>query len=524
LEQTRCLLLVCLATGFLMTTPSHQESLLRKLLPVNETIQRRFAPFSKLSSLQTNLANTFDVKHQLNQLYDKFQPLWGSKNSPKSFGSVIAEISSTQPGAESMTSYTVPGSGITHIKKENDNSVPVSPVSSSSSSSDTSSKLDTLSSSLFTNSDDDDKIVSSAPTSRSKRYFPDVPVSDHPVRTYRNRDRERDRYRDDDRDHDGDRDYPRERRRRRRPRKRYRAAQHDNDNRGLDSSPYPIPISPYNFMANMHQHVPFNINSPFGPFGPNPALFGTKMADPNSSIQNRPDINNNRMGSESSSSRQTASLSPSSSSSSSSPHQSAPPNMQLPFPFPLMFPPGMPGMPPLPLPAMIPGMPPPFIQPFPGMNPFAPFPMMMALQTTTTTTTTPAPTRKAKAVPPPSTSIEDDGSITIAGIRPQQIVNKITDVVRQTGMNKVINSAISSVFSQVKDAGTSVANQVAKNIGDSMTLSLVSDGDNDRSGSGSSSSSLRLNKSPAPKVVKLGEAKISFKPTNSGLSISFGKA
>ena len=485
-SQIPAVLLTCLVTGFLLAAPSHQGSVLTKLMPSDETIQKRFAPLSKLS----NLAN-FDVKSQLNQLYDKFQPMWGRKNSPKSFGSVIAEISNTQPGSESMTSYTVPGSGITHIKSD-------SPVPSSGTP-DSSSKLDTLSSSLFTSTDDDDKMMTSSSSSRSKRYFPDIPVSDHPVRTYSGRsvrDRERDRDRDYDRDID--RDPPRDRKRRRRVRKRGRRPYRDDENRNYDQS-FPMSMSPFNFMSNMRQAVPFNINDPYGPFGPSPVLFGAKLADSMKSPNQR---DTDRTGSDSS---QKASRT-------SSSQTGASPNMPFPFPFPLMFPPGMPPMP------MIPGMPPPFMHPIPGMNPFAPFPMILSLATPiTTTTTTPAPARRVKEVAPPKTSIEDDGSITIAGIRPQSIVNKISDVVRQTGMNKVIGSALTSVLSQVKEAGTSVASQVAKNIGDSVSLSLVADGDSGPSSSGSTRSS------KASKVVKLGEAKISFKPTNSGLSISFGK-
>jgi hypothetical protein len=129
-----------------------------------------------------------------------------------------------------------------------------------------------------------------------------------------------------------------------------------------------------------------------------------------------------------------------------------------------------------------------------------------------TTTTTPKPKKKKeKTRDGPETILEEDGTITIAGIKPQKIVNTIAEVVTRTGLNKAIGKAINTVMTQVSNVGSHVVHDIS----DSIRVTSGSD-DSDHK-----PKPLMLPMTDT--VLKLGDAKISFKPTRQGLSISFGK-
>lgn len=436
---------------------------------ITYNIERRFAPLNQLAS---NIGK-FDIKTQLNNFYDKFQPLWGRKNNPQSFGSLISEISATQPGSESMSSYTVPGSGITHITDSQ------SPIAST-----TTPQLTAITSSKETNKQD-------STTSRSgfEDIFPEfpssIPVSSHPVRTFssisdRDRDHDRDwrdRERDRDRERWRDRDpYYSRGVRRDRPR-RYRNRDRDRD------------IDPY------------------GPYAPPAALFGIQVGESLKSHDRRT----------------AAADSQSSSSSSSSSSQTPFPYPYPPYPFPYPFPTGVSPLSnpqgSVNLPA---GYPPPYLNQIPGMSAAAshfhplfsmlPPGMLATTAAPETTTTTPKPKKKKeKTRDGPETILEEDGTITIAGIKPQKIVNTIAEVVTRTGLNKAIGKAINTVMTQVSNVGSHVVHDIS----DSIRVTSGSD-DSDHK-----PKPLMLPMTDT--VLKLGDAKISFKPTRQGLSISFGK-
>jgi len=409
-------------------------------------IQRRFSPFNKLA---TNIGN-FDLKSQLNKMYDNIQPLWGRKNNPQSFGSIISEISATQPGSQSMTSYTVPGSGITHIT-DHESPIPAASVSDTSSASKDTSKQDTgISRSgvekLYLTSDESDdelnlRTLSSFNSNRDRD------------RDWRDRDREysRDKYRD--------RDYRRDRSRR----NRYRDRDRDQD--------------------------------PYGPYGP--VSYGIQVGESLKSHDKR--------------------------TSSSSRSQSAQPYPYPPYPYPpfLPFPPGVsPLTNPIPFP---PGYPPPYLNQIPGGAASQLHPMFAMLPSVSTTespsdpsvaTDSPSKTRKKKdrSRTGAETIIEEDGTITIAGIKPQKIVDTVADVVTRTGLHKVIGKALNSVVSQISTVGTRFAGHVVHELGENVQVSVSNDD--------------TTTQKPLPLVdtiLKLGDAKISFKPTKQGISISFGK-
>ena len=419
-------------------------------------IQRRFGP---LNQLATNIGK-FDIKSQLNNFYDKFQPLWGRKNNPQSFGSLMSEISATQPGSESMSSYTVPGSGITHVT---DNQSPIA-----------SSPTPEVTAITATATKDTSKQDSS--TSRSG-FEPDIfpefpsdhPVSRHPIRTFSSiSDRDRDRDDRDWRDRDRFRDpYYSRGHRRDRPR-RYR-------NRDRDFDPY------------------------YGAYSPPASLVGVQVGESLKSHDRR-----------TAAASQTSNA-PSSPSTFPYPYPGYPGYPVYPYPTgvsPLTNPNGTPNLPA--------GYPPPYLHQIPGMPAtaasqlhamFSMLPPSLTTAAPEVKTSTPKPKKKKeKTRDGPETIIEEDGTITIAGIKPQKIVNTIAKVVTETGLNKVIGKAINTVITQVSNAGSQVVQELSENV----RVSTVD-------------SETPITLPMKDTVLKLGEAKISFKPTRTGLSISFGK-
>lgn len=404
-------------------------------------IERRFSP---LSTIASNIGG-LDIKSQLNNLYDKFQPLWGRKNNPNNIGSIISEITATQPGGSSSTTYTVPATGMTHVTSEGGDSssssvtslpsVPSVSSSTSESSKETSSKVD----------------------ERRSRY------------SYYHQDR----------------DYwrpPRDRpyRRRRRP---YR----DRD-----------PWKPY---------YPYGLPSSGDGYGTSPALYGIRVGE---SLKGH----NNRIAA-------TAS----SSSPSSSPSPPYPPYPPPPYPYPYPYPPGVP------LPAVPPGFPPPYLPASSShLHPLFAHPLSSPDSSTTTTTPKPPNVKKKKESIMPQTIINDDGTITISGIKPQAIVNGIAGVVKKTGLNKVIGSAISSVVHQVSSASSKVVKDVAQ----AVQVSVVDETPKGESNDEEQSEETEEDSSPPPRpspprlsstkaILSLKDARISLKPTQNGLSIRFGR-
>jgi len=399
-------------------------------------IERRFSP---LSTLASNIGG-LDIKSQLNNLYDKFQPLWGRKNNPNNIGSVISEITATQPGGSSSTTYTVPGTGITHVTNEGGDS--------------TSSSATSLPSAVSASTSESSKETSSKVDDRRSRHY------------YYHRDYWRP---------------PRDRpyRRRRRP---YR----DRD-----------PWRPYNPHDN------------YGPppsgdgYGTSPALYGIRVGE---SLKGH----NNRI------------VAAASSSPSSSP---SPPYPPPPYPYP--YPPGVS------LPAVPPGFPPPYLPASSShLHPLFTLPLS-SHDSSTTTTPKPQNVKKKKESIMPQTIINDDGTITIAGIKPQAIVNGIAGVVKKTGLNKVIGSAISSVVHQVSSASSKVVKDVAQAVQVSVIEEIPKGESNDGEQS-SQSEETEEDSSPPPRpspprlsstkaILSLKDTRISLKPTRNGLSIQFGK-
>ena len=465
----------------------------------NASLERRFGA---LNALASNI-NGFDIKGKLNEIYDKYKgPLWGKVNDPSNYGQIIAEISSTQPGSNKIGTYTVPGSGITHVTSS-DATAPSLPSESTATSTDAQAKgslpiggkagdLAPSSSRTIRATSSPSEKYSSASRGRNGRK----------TRSRRHRSRHHSHHRHHGHHHHHS---PYSSHSVRRPHSPYSS--------GPYSSPYTGGYDPYYSSASTSSYSRHQPHLPPPP--PHPSIISSPYY-PQAHSQTQytsvpPAILGAQIGA--SLSQQQSQTSPVAQSSSASVKDPVA-NVPSQFPSPI-----------LPGPGASPGGPFPYqnvaaISGLPAMN----NQLLNALLlnqlalASATTTTTPAPstTKKPKGKKSSkkdasgktvalTTSINtEDGTISIGGIDPEHVIKLVGGVVQSTGLNKALGSALNTVMSTVTKVGSQVVKQAVHSISDSVTFSL---GQNGQIGPAISSRvQTKRRRQPTNNALKMGQA------------------
>lgn len=441
----------------------------------NASLERRFGA---LNAIASNI-NGFDIKGKLNEIYDKYKgPLWGKVNDPNNYGQIIAEISSTQPGSSKVNTYTVPGSGITHIMSDSTSSVSAS-ASATTGVTDVAQSKGSLpiggkAGDLTTSSSN----VSKSSTSLSEKRSPNRGRSVKKNRSRRHRSRHHSHHRhhhhpSSSSSHSSRHPYFNS----------YRGHSSYDPYYSSGSSlaysrhqPHLPPTPPHpSIISSSYLHPQVHTSTSFSNVPP--AILGaqigaalTQSQQPHagqlSSPHHQSPSSTTILGSHESTVNQNSHSISNGLSSITSPGQTTV------FPYSSV--------------AALSGLP--AVNPLLNNNAYALLLNQLALASSITTTTTPSPpvttTKKVKSKKSSkkdssnktvalTTSINtDDGTISIGGIDPENVIKFVGGVVQSTGLNKALGSAFSTVMTTVSKVGSQVVKQAVHSISDSVTFSL----------------------------------------------------